>query len=104
MHHVEDRNMHGLIELDARDPFLDPADAPLECLDAWERNPDGIVYLNPHRQLHPASLGRKIEQVDPPAMLACSAKVDVSAERNTLRPASMAYHNRAPCKSELCRD
>ena len=96
MHHVENRSVDGLVEFDARDPFLDPADPPLECLDAGERNPDGIILLHPHGQLHPAALGRKIEQVDPPAMFSCPAKVDVCAERNPLRPASMAYHSRPP--------
>ena len=32
-----------LVELDARDPFLDPADPALQRLDAGQRNPDRIV-------------------------------------------------------------
>ena len=79
MNHVEYRRMHGLIKLDASNPFLDPADPALKRLDAGYRYPNRISVLHAHREFHPAALRRKIEEIDPPAMFTGSAKVDVSA-------------------------
>ena len=94
MDHVEHGPVHGMVELDARHPFLDPANPPLDRFDARQRDPDGVVGKHADRKLDPAAFRRKIEQVDTPAVFACPVKVDVCAKRKPLRPASMAFHSR----------
>ena len=96
MDHIEYCLMHRPVELDACNPFFDPTDSALQGLDPGQRHPDGIVCFHPDGQLDPATLGRKIEQIDAPAMFAGAAEIDVRAKRNSFRPAPMAFHGRLP--------
>lgn len=96
MNHIEHRLMHRPIELDPGNPFFDPADPALQCLDTGQRHPDGVACRHPDGQFDPAAFWRKIEQIDAPAMLASATEVDVHAKWNPFRPASMALHGRLP--------
>ena len=106
MDHVEDGRMDRALEFHTGNPILHPADPALHRLDARKRNPDHVIAYDPDRQFDPAAFGREIEQVDTPSMLACAAKIDVSAERNTLPPAPMVFHGMLPaipsCREPNC--
>ena len=96
MDHIEYCQVHWPVELDSGYPFLDPADSALQGLDPGERYPDGVACAHPDRQLDAAALGRKIEQIDAPAMFAGAAEVDIRAKRDPFRPAPMVLHGRLP--------
>lgn len=73
-------------KLDSGGPFLHPADRALDRFKPGERNPDDFVWCDMDRKLDSAALGRKIQEVDPPTMLAGTAEIDVGAEWHPLLP------------------
>lgn len=85
--HFEDGRIERAGELHADCPFLDPCDFGLDRFDAGKGNPDRIPRLDIDRQLHPAALRRKIQDIDPVAMVPGPPEVDIGAKRHAFGPA-----------------
>ena len=86
--------MQGILELDARRPFLDPADLALESLKTGERNPNDVLRTDLDRNLYSATLPRNVENLHPPPMLSGPAEIDFCAKGYALRPSSMVVQGR----------
>ena len=81
---------------DAGGPFIHPADAALNRLEPRKIDPDGFFLCDPDRQLDPTTLWRNVLDIDPPAVFARTAELNIGLERNPLRPASMVLHGGPP--------